>query len=95
MQSKPSRWRSDPYEVASGRRLAEGLGVSPVEPIQPAWGNQKTITFTGKTVDPVSGKEMNVRETYKIIDDNNHVMEMYMTNEGKELKTMEIKFKRK
>jgi single-stranded-DNA-specific exonuclease len=30
MQSKPSRWRSDPYEVAGGRRLAEGLGVSPV-----------------------------------------------------------------
>ena len=30
MQSKPSRWRSDPYEVAVGRRLAEGLGVSPV-----------------------------------------------------------------
>ena len=30
MQSKPSRWRCDPYEVAGGRRLAEGLGVSPV-----------------------------------------------------------------
>ena len=30
MQSKPSRWRSDPYEVANGRLLAEGLGVSPV-----------------------------------------------------------------
>src|ERR671911_326991 len=30
MQSKPSRWRADPYEVAAGRRLAAGLGVSPV-----------------------------------------------------------------
>jgi single-stranded-DNA-specific exonuclease len=30
MQSKPSRWRSDPYEVATGRRLALELGVSPV-----------------------------------------------------------------
>ena len=30
MQSKPSRWRSDPYEVAAGRALARGLGVSPV-----------------------------------------------------------------
>jgi single-stranded-DNA-specific exonuclease len=30
MQSKPSRWRSDPYEVAAGRSLARGLGVSPV-----------------------------------------------------------------
>ena len=30
MQSRPSRWKSDPYEVAAGRALAEGLGVSPV-----------------------------------------------------------------
>jgi len=30
MQSKPSRWRSDPYEVEAGRALARGLGVSPV-----------------------------------------------------------------
>jgi len=30
MQSRPSRWKSDPYGVAAGRALAEGLGVSPV-----------------------------------------------------------------
>jgi single-stranded-DNA-specific exonuclease len=30
MQSKPSRWRSEPYKVAAGRALARGLGVSPV-----------------------------------------------------------------
>ncbi|HEY7454883.1 MAG TPA: hypothetical protein VH683_09975, partial [Thermoleophilaceae bacterium] len=30
MQSRPSRWRSEPYEVAAGRALAQGLGVSPV-----------------------------------------------------------------
>src|SRR5215208_6152952 len=30
MQSKPSRWKSDPYEVATGRALAQELGVSPV-----------------------------------------------------------------
>ena len=30
MQSKPSRWRAAPYEVAAGRALARGLGVSPV-----------------------------------------------------------------
>src|SRR5215210_8081893 len=30
MQSKPSRWRSDPYEVAAGRALARELDVSPV-----------------------------------------------------------------
>src|SRR5215211_2355484 len=30
MQSRPSRWRADPYGVAAGRSLARGLGVSPV-----------------------------------------------------------------
>jgi single-stranded-DNA-specific exonuclease len=30
MQSKPSRWRSEPYGVAAGRALARELGVSPV-----------------------------------------------------------------
>src|SRR3954470_6329392 len=30
MQSRPSRWKSDPYEVAAGRALAHELGVSPV-----------------------------------------------------------------
>jgi single-stranded-DNA-specific exonuclease len=30
MQSRPSRWKSDPYEVAAGRAVAQELGVSPV-----------------------------------------------------------------
>ena len=30
MQSRPSRWRSDPNEVAAGREVARELGVSPV-----------------------------------------------------------------
>src|SRR4051794_41704248 len=30
MQSKPSRWECEPYDVAAAMRLAEGLGVSPV-----------------------------------------------------------------
>jgi single-stranded-DNA-specific exonuclease len=30
MQSKPSRWRSDPYDVAAGRALTRELRVSPV-----------------------------------------------------------------
>lgn len=55
----------------------------------------KSITFTGKTVDPMTGKDMGVKEIFKIVDDNHHVMEMYMVNDGKEFKTMEIKFTRK
>lgn len=55
----------------------------------------KAITFTGKSVDPATGKDMGIKEIFKIIDDNHHVMEMYMVNDGKEFKTMEIKFNRK
>lgn len=58
----------------------------------------KTLTLTGKVIDPSAGnaKEMTVRETYKVIDDNNHLMEMYCNGmDGKEFKTMEIKFTKK
>lgn len=58
----------------------------------------KTITLKGKMIDPSAGNanELDVRETYKVIDDKNHVMEMYCNGkDGKEFKTMEIKFTRK
>jgi len=58
----------------------------------------KTMTLTGKCVDPSAGngREMNVRETFKIVDANNQVMEMYGPGpDGKEFKMMEIKFTRK
>ncbi len=57
--------------------------------------NTKTINFSGSTIDPMTGKEMKVRETYKIVDKNTHMMEMFMTQDGKESKSMEIKFTRK
>lgn len=55
----------------------------------------KSINFTGVTVDPSTGKDMNVKETYSIVDNNTQKMEMYMVTDGKEFKTMEIMFKRK
>jgi hypothetical protein len=55
----------------------------------------RTIHFTGKACDPMTGKDMPVRETLKIIDDNTQSMEMFMTHEGKEYKSMEIKLTRK
>ena len=36
-----------------------------------------------------------MKETHKIIDDNNQLMEMFTVADGKETKTMEVKFKRK
>lgn len=56
----------------------------------------KTMNLKGKVVDPTSKREMEVRETYKVIDNNTHEMEMFMTMpDGKEFKTMNIKFTRK
>ena len=57
--------------------------------------NTKSINFTGKSVDPTTGKDMNIREVFKWIDDNNQQMEMYMQMNGQEVKTMEIKLARK
>lgn len=55
----------------------------------------KTMHFKGKSTDPVSGKEMEVREEYMIIDNNNHKLEMYMTMPGQpEMKSMVIVLKR-
>ena len=55
----------------------------------------KTMSMAGKMVDPMSGKEEKAREVIKFVDDNNQVMEMYVTKDGKEFKNMEIKFTRK
>jgi len=56
----------------------------------------KTVTSTGKTVDPMTGKDMGVREVFTMTDDNHTMMTMYMTPMGgKEFKSMEIKATRK
>ena len=57
----------------------------------------KTINFKGDMIDPMTGKNMNVRETFTFVDDNTQIMEMYApTSDGKaEYKTMNIKFTRK
>jgi hypothetical protein len=56
----------------------------------------KTITFKGKCVDPMTGKEKIYREVYTIVDDNTRKMEMFDTDpNGKEFKSMEMTMKRK
>ena len=58
----------------------------------------KTLTLKGKGVDPTTanGKEIEMRETFKIIDDNTQMMEMFAPGpDGKEFKMMEIKYTRK
>lgn len=57
----------------------------------------KSITLTGKMIDPMTGRECDFKEVYKMIDDNNQLMEMYGPDPktGKQFKTMEIKLTRK
>ncbi len=54
----------------------------------------KSVNSKGKSVDPVTGKDIDIREVHKFVDDNNQIIETYSTTDGKEMKTMEIKFTR-
>lgn len=54
----------------------------------------KKITYTGKTVDPVTGKEIKVRQVLTIEDEKSQYMEMFMVENGKEYKSLELKMTR-
>lgn len=54
-----------------------------------------TMNFKGKATDVASGKDIAVREVFKIVDDKTHTMEMFETKDGKEMKTMAILLKKK
>ena len=57
----------------------------------------KSMTLAGKMIDPSTGRECNMREVFKVIDDNNQLMEMYGPDPktGKEFKSMTVKLTRK
>jgi hypothetical protein len=56
----------------------------------------KGVEFKGMSVDPMTGKDMPVREIYRVESPDKHMLEMYMTTaEGKEYKSMEITMMRK
>jgi len=65
------------------------------------WGTwddaSKSITLTGTMKNPANGHDCDLKEIFKIIDDNSHVMELYGPDPktGKEYKMMEIKYTRK
>jgi hypothetical protein len=55
----------------------------------------KSINFKGSMLDPMSGKNTNIKEVFTIVDDNTQTMQMFTVgDDGKENKTMEIKFTR-
>jgi Protein of unknown function (DUF1579) len=56
----------------------------------------KTLHLKGKQSDPMTGKDCDIREEMKFIDDNTYTMTMFGSDwEGKETKFMEGTFKRK
>jgi len=55
----------------------------------------KTMELKGTMVDPITGKEVAVREMYTIVDANTRKMEMFDTKGGNEYKMLEIVMKRK
>ena len=71
-----------------------GTGLSTMEG---TWDEgSKAVNSKGKMFEPSVGKELTMREVFKIIDDNTQTMEMYKpAPDGKEFKTMEIKYTRK
>jgi hypothetical protein len=55
----------------------------------------KTMHFKGTQTDPTTGKDANIRQEQKFIDDDNYVLTMYGDGpDGKEMKFMEGTFKR-
>ena len=54
-----------------------------------------SINLIGTMVDPMTGEYMDFREVRTFVDENNQLLEMYMTYNGQEFKTMEIEFTRK
>lgn len=55
----------------------------------------KSITFYGTAYDPLTKQDMKMREIYKIVSADNHIMEMYTDMGTGEFKQMEIEFTRK
>jgi hypothetical protein len=51
-----------------------------------------SITLNGTMVDPMSKQEMDFREVLKFLDNDHHLLEMYMVYNGQEFKSMEIEF---
>jgi Protein of unknown function (DUF1579) len=55
----------------------------------------KSINLSGKSTDPLTGKDIPTREIWKFVDDTHQVLEMYFTEKGNEFKGMEIMYTKK
>jgi len=53
-----------------------------------------SLTLNGTMVDPMSKQEMQIKEVLKFLDNDHHLLEMYIIFNGEEFKSMEIEFMR-
>lgn len=65
-----------------------GTGIMYLE--GPWDSTSNSATLKGKTTDPSTGKEMDIKQTFTVVNDNTQKLEMFMTQDGKEFKNMEI-----
>jgi hypothetical protein len=54
----------------------------------------KNIIYTGTMVDPMTGKDTTTKTVMKYIDNDHTVMEMYMVENGKDVKNMRVEYTR-
>ena len=69
----------------------DNMGTGLMKMSGPWDGASKTINMKGDCVDPMTGKDMSMREVYRILDDTHHEMQLFRTVDGKEMKMMEMK----
>ncbi len=55
----------------------------------------KVFTNHSETVDPITGKPQKGRDVTTVVSNDEHTMVMYKIADGKEIKAMELRFKRK
>ena len=55
----------------------------------------KSISFKGKSLDPMTGKDMMMKQVMKFIDNDTQSIEIFDNKTGKDAKTVEIKMTRK
>lgn len=53
-----------------------------------------SIMMKGTMIDPMTKQEMDIREVLTFVDDDHQLFEMYVVDNGKEFKSMEIEFVR-
>ncbi|GAC1490025.1 MAG: hypothetical protein NVS1B13_19570 [Flavisolibacter sp.] len=65
--------------------------------LQGPWNETtNTINLRGVQTDPKTGKEKNIHETLRIIDNDRQVLELFEPDaDGKDFKTLEILYTRK